>query len=370
MIAREPAAMSRLAVIWGVLPAPGWLALLLVLIGTLVTAWIWARRARRHIRHLEAEHARLTIVAHHAVSAVLFTDADWRVRWVNPGFTRIFGVQPHEVLGQPVTVSVPGMEEDTPLWRGLRQAGLARLVFKGDLNVKWEGRNIAMDVETHPLLDAKGKVREFIVLLHDISARRGVEEELRQTTLLQEAILNGTDHMIIATRPDGTIVAFNRGAERMSGYRAIELLHQKTPAVLHVPEEIVARAAELSRELGRPVAPGFEVFAAPANLDQSTEVEFSLVRKDGSRLPAMVLVTAMRDRAGAIIGYMGVARDITELKKSQDELARRESELRFLLNCLPIGVHWTYFKDGRAVAFDNDGTCRITGLTHEELQQP
>ena len=112
----------------------------------------------------------------------------------------------------------------------------------------------------------------------------------------------------------------------MSGYAAEEMIGRQTPAMLHLEAEIDARGEELTRVLGRPIA-GMDVFLEPARLGDETEHEWTCVRKDGSRLIVSLVVTAMRDSNGKIIGFMGIVRDITEPKRI--EAALRESETRF-----------------------------------------
>jgi PAS domain S-box-containing protein len=147
-----------------------------------------------------------------------------------------------------------------------------------------------------------------------MAAKEKGEAALRQAATLQKAILEGADYSIISTREDGVILTFNAAAERMLGYTAAEVVGRLTPGPFHDAQELAQRAAELSRELGRPIQPGFEVFVAKAQLGAPEEREWSYVRKDGSRFPVMLSVTALRGDAGRVIGFLGIARDITERK--------------------------------------------------------
>lgn len=143
---------------------------------------------------------------------------------------------------------------------------------------------------------------------------------------LHGAILDNAAHAIIATLPDGVITVFNRAAERMLGYRASELVGHFTPACFHDPEETAARAEIFSRELGLPLEPGFEVFVARTRLGLPNEFEWTYVRKDGSRFPVLLSITAMYGKDGTIEGFLGVALDITERRAA--EAAVRESAAR------------------------------------------
>ena len=152
-------------------------------------------------------------------------------------------------------------------------------------------------------------------------ARRRAEEALLVANRLQRAVLEGTVHSIIATDPSGLIKVFNAGAERMLGYARAEVIGRQTPAIIHDCAEVAARAAALSQEMGRTVEPGFEAFVARSRLGEVDEREWTYVRKDGSRLPVWLSVTALRDEAGAIAGFLGIASDLTERKQLEGNLA-------------------------------------------------
>lgn len=149
-------------------------------------------------------------------------------------------------------------------------------------------------------------------------ATRVAQEE----SIFQQAILSNAASAIIATTTEGIITHFNPTAEKMLGYRAEEMVGKLTPGVFHDGAEVVARAGELSRELGREIAPGFEVFVAKARAGESETREWTYVRKDGSRFPVLLSVSAIRDDAGRLTGFLGIARDITERKQSEAEIDR------------------------------------------------
>ena len=126
---------------------------------------------------------------------------------------------------------------------------------------------------------------------------------------LQNAILNSANFSSIATDEKGVIQIFNVGAERMLGYRAAEVVNRISPSDIHDPAEVMARARALSLELGTPIAPGFEALAFKASREIEDSYELTYIRKDGSRFPAVVSVTALRDAQNAIIGYLLIGTD-------------------------------------------------------------
>ena len=128
------------------------------------------------------------------------------------------------------------------------------------------------------------------------------QEALLKTGALQNAIFNSANFSSIATDAQGVIQIFNVGAERMLGYVASDVVNKITPADISDPQEVVARAEALSLELGTQITPGFEALAFKASRGIEDIYELSYIRKDGSRFPAVVSVTALRDAQEAIIG--------------------------------------------------------------------
>jgi PAS domain S-box-containing protein len=167
-----------------------------------------------------------------------------------------------------------------------------------------------------------------------------ITSELRQSerkfgTLVESAIA----FSIISTDIDGVIEVFSVGAERMLGYDTADMVGRQTPALIHVPEEIARRGAELGRELGREVS-GFAVFVEPALLGWEESREWTYVRRDGSTLPVRLTVTPIRDEHGAVTGFLGIAKDITAQKQTEQDLraakqradAASEAKSQFVAN--------------------------------------
>src|SRR5437762_7147732 len=145
--------------------------------------------------------------------------------------------------------------------------------------------------------------------VNDTSKIAGITELKRQKALLktgalQNAILTSANFSIIATDEKGIIQLFNVGAERMLGYRAAEVVDKISPSDIHDPQEVMARAQALSLELKTTIAPGFEALAFKASREIEDSYELTYIRKDGSRFPAIVSITALRDDTGRIIGYL------------------------------------------------------------------
>ena len=175
----------------------------------------------------------------------------------------------------------------------------------------------------------QGTVRDISDQREAAAKLAASEARLRGALALQTAIFNSASVSIIATDGNGLITAFNLAAERMLGYRAEEMINRETPAILHDPDEVHARAESLSIELGKVIAPGFEVFVAKARTGYPEEREWTYVRKDGTRLPVLLSVTPITDPQGGITGFLGIASDITErqAQEQRDRAALKEKEM-------------------------------------------
>ena len=150
------------------------------------------------------------------------------------------------------------------------------------------------------------------------------QEALLQAGALQRAIHNSANFSSIATDAKGVIQIFNVGAERMLGYMAAEVMNKITPADISDPQEVIARAEALSVELGTSITPGFEALVFKASRGIEDIYELTYIRKDGSRFPAVVSVTALRDAHNAIIGYLLIGTDNTARKLAEEALLRGE----------------------------------------------
>lgn len=164
-----------------------------------------------------------------------------------------------------------------------------------------------------------------LALLFGLTARkrsrevvRTLNHQLSESTELQQAILNSANFSIISTDVNGMIRLFSNGAHRMLGYLAGEVIARHTPGLLHDETEMAARAQQLSHELGTPIKPGFEVLVARARGGGADEQEWTYIRKDGSRFPVMVSVTALRDEQLVLAGFLCIAYDLTERKKVEN----------------------------------------------------
>ncbi len=172
---------------------------------------------------------------------------------------------------------------------------------------------------SHAIDATASALAEGALLNEEVNARQRL---LLKTGALQDAIFNSGNFSSIATDESGVIQIFNVGAERMLGYSAGEVVNRLTPADLSDPLELVDRARALSVELDTPIRPGFEALVSKAQRGIEDVYELTYIRRDGSRLPAVVSVTALEDAAEAVIGYLLIGTDNTERKQVEAERAR------------------------------------------------
>ena len=164
-------------------------------------------------------------------------------------------------------------------------------------------------------------------LQREITERQRVEAALRDSEELQRAILDSANYSIISTDVEGIIQSFNTTAQKWLGYTEAEVINFRTPAIIHDLKEVRARATELSQRLGRKIKPGFETFVALSLEGETNEQEWTYIRKDGSRFPIMLSVTALRDADHSLRGFVAIAGDITERKQAELALLQLKDDL-------------------------------------------
>ena len=316
------------------------------------------------------------------------TDEKGVIQLFNVGAERMLGYAAADVLDKitPADISDPqevivrakalSLELGTPI-----TPGFEALVFKASRGIediyeltyfRKDGSRFPAVVSVTALRDAQDAIIGYLLIGTDNTARKQAEEALLKAGALQNAIFNSANFSSIATDEKGVIQLFNVGAERMLGYTAAEVLNKITPADISDPQEVIVRAKALSVELGTPITPGFEALVFKASRGIEDIYELTYIRKDGSRFPAVVSVTALRDAQGAIIGYLLIGTDNTARKQveaDQKQLDQRlrdqqfytrsliESNIDALMTTNPSGIITDVNKQMEA----------LTGCTRDEL---
>ncbi len=295
---------------------------LVVLVGWIVHRETLARaRAEDALRDSE-DRFRLFAEGVHEYAIILLDQQGRVVSW-NAGAERMKGFKSEEILGRSFAAFYT--PEEVAAGNPVRELKLAAEQgrWEGDgWRVRANGTRFWANVLITALKDDAGNLRGFSKLTRDITARKQLEEGLFKAGALQRAIFNSANFSSIATDAQGIIQIFNVGAERMLGYTAAEVMNKITPADISDPGEVIARAAALSLELKTPIAPGFEALVFKASRGMEDIYELTYVRKDGSRFPAVVSVTALRDPQEAIIGYLLIGTDNTARKQAEEALLK------------------------------------------------
>jgi PAS domain S-box-containing protein len=308
----------------------------------------------------------------HLHSLVSVTDQAGRIVDANEGFCKISGYSRDELIGQTHRIVNSGVQ-NRAFWTDMWHTITAGQPWRGEIcNRTKEGALYWVDSIIAPYMAEDGHTKRYISIRSDITARKQAEEALLKAGALQNAIFNSANFSSIATDAKGVIQIFNVGAERMLGYTADEVVNKITPADISDPQEVIIRAEALSAELGTPIAPGFEALVFKASRGIEDIYELTYFRKDGSRFPAVVSVTALRDAQDAIIGYLLIGTDNTarqEVEAERQKLDQRlrdqqfytrsliESHIDALMTTDPLGIITDVNKQMEA----------LTGCTRDEL---
>ncbi|MDB5839523.1 MAG: hybrid sensor histidine kinase/response regulator [Herminiimonas sp.] len=206
----------------------------------------------------------------------------------------------------------------------------------------------------------------------DASSESRRQKSILKTGALQDAIFNSANFSSIATDEKGVIQIFNVGAQRMLGYAAADVINSITPAAISDPEELIARATALSLEFETEITPGFEALVFKASRGIEDIYELTYIRRDGSRFPAIVSVTALRDELENIIGYLLIGTDNTARKQVEAAQALLDQRLRdqqfYTRSLIESNLDALMMTNPQGIISDvNQQMIALTGRTRDEL---
>ncbi|MEM6299159.1 MAG: PAS domain S-box protein, partial [Bacteroidota bacterium] len=181
--------------------------------------------------------------------------------------------------------------------------------------------------------DKTGSPTQIIGTVKDFTENKEKEREIARLNAYQNAIIENAGFAIIVTAPeDGTILVFNKQAERDLGYKAEELVNKKSPAILHIEEEVLAHTNRINEEFDAGITPSVDTFHYKSRVTGLPDInEWTYVRKDGSKYPVQLAVNAVQNEEGEIIAYLGISEDITERKRNEDRLQTQTDVLNKLI---------------------------------------
>jgi PAS domain S-box-containing protein len=313
--------------------------------------------------------------------ASIATDARGLIQIFNAGAERMLGYAAAEVVNEIMLADLSdpleliarakalSQELGTPVMPGFDALALKAARGIEDLYeltyFRKDGSRFPAIVSVTALRDGQGGIIGYLLIGTDNTARKQAEEALLKAGALQSAIFNSANFSSIATDAKGVIQIFNVGAERMLGYTALEVMNKITPADISDPQEVIARAEALSVELGTPITPGFEALVFKASRGIEDIYELTYFRKDGSRFPAIVSVTALRDDQDTIIGYLLIGTDNTARKQAEEALLKAGALQSAIFNSANFSSIATDAKG--VIQIFNVGAERMLGYTAAEV---
>ncbi|WP_192459118.1 PAS domain S-box protein [Musicola keenii] len=303
------------------------------------------RRADR--KQLQQERSKLEMIVESSPDGIIGKDTQGIIISWNSGAERLFGYMRDEVIGLPLAELI------IPERLKSEEPDILRRVCAGETISAFEtvrhrkdGSEFMVSATISPIRAPDGRVIGVSKTVRDISLQKEAERriynlntelerqvrqrtaELAEVNLLFRTVLSAAhEFCIIATDLHGVITFFNKGAVQMLGYSEEEVVGKATPAIFHDIQELASRSHELTLTYGETIR-GFEVFSYKALQNQAEHHEWTYVRKDGGRFPVNLVVTAMRDERDQLMGYLGVAADITQQRQAQEALekAKRQAD--------------------------------------------
>src|SRR3954451_25237026 len=316
------------------------------------------------------------------------TDAEGVIQIFNVGAERMLGYTAAEVVNRITPADISDPQEVIARAKALSEElgtpiapGFEALVFKASRGIediyeltyfRKDGTRFPAVVSVTALRDAQDAIIGYLLIGTDNTARKQAEDALLKAGALQSAIFNSANFSSIATDAKGVIQIFNVGAERMLGYTAGDVMNQITPADISDPQEVIARAKALSVELGTPITPGFDALVFKASRGIEDIYELTYIRKDGSRVPAIVSVTALGNDHGEIIGYLLIGTDNTARKRVEAEQQKLDQRLRdqhfYTRSLIESNIDALMATDPSGIITDvNKQMEALTGSTRDEL---
>lgn len=312
-------------------------------------------------REVMAHQSRISAVVESSADGIISTNMDGVVVSWNSGAERILGYSKVEAIGNyvvellvPNDLRYEAQEAITNLKKSRKPKSIeTRRITKS-------GSEIPVSITLSPILDANKNIIGVSKNIRDISERKKAEAkifelnsnlesevkarttELRELNLLLNDVLSASSEVsIIATDLNGVIKLFNKGAERMLGYSADEVVGKVTPVGFHDEIEIDKQRIEIFEAMGATISDSLGVLIHRALQGDFESKEWTYIHKDGSTRPVSLVVTLMKDGENNIVGYLGMAMDITEQKSNQQALIYARDQLLMAAEVAQLGI-WSW----------------------------
>ncbi|MGA2917626.1 PAS domain S-box protein [Methanoregula sp.] len=284
-------------------------------------------------------------------------DHPGRFVWANPAFLDMFGIGSLGELLKYHMVEIYADPADRDLIiADLRKDGCAKNPLLRARKI--DGTPLFVSLTSHVKRNTGGAIEWIDGTVENITDL--VHAKAQSWELMAAASSYG----IITTDREGVITAFNVGAERMLGYRPVEVTGRATPLVILTGTEIAARSRKLSDELGKPVI-GFDVFSVPARISGSDEREWTCIRKDGTHISVSLSVAPLKDTGSSITGYLFVAQEITAKKRVEESFRVASLQMSGVIYNLPDPT-FAIDREGKVIAW-NRAIEELTGVRAVEI---
>jgi PAS domain S-box-containing protein len=299
-------------------------------------------------KRTEEENKKLAMVAQKTNNAVIITDARGITEWVNEGFTRISGYSIEEIIGKKPGALLQGAQTDSDTIRTMREAIDAKKGFNVEIvNYSKQGKPYWMQLDVQSILDDKGSVQQFIAIQTDITALKQAEQLLS----FQSNILYHVKDSVIVTDLSGVVTYYNKGAEEIFGYTAEEMIGNTLHNIYPELPDPQVRTQTIDRILQ----------------GNDFDGEWLGKHKSGELVWVHVVTTLMRDTRGVVTGMIGVAKDITDRKKTEQKLTESEAYLRSILDAT-VQTYFLIDSSYQIIKFNQSAANAVKFTYHKELQ--
>ena len=302
--ATMPAGRSNSVLVSGLLVTVFFAAALGIAMGLRARA---ERRAASMGSAFRRSEARAQTIVAHTAEGILTVDASGQLLSANPAVEAMLGIDAHRLMGRPIGSVLPLPLEE------LKAVGASETLRRDLACRREDGREIQIRAAASVML-VDGQ-RGYVVMVSDLTEHAQAEQAAARVAQLNTAILQSAPFMVISSDKEGVIQSVNAATERMLWYRRDELVGRSVFDTILLPEDLVTHAAQASLDLGMTVPP--RAVGARALRGLADESEWTLLRKDGSALPVNMALAAMRDARGLPTGFVGIAYDISERKRSE-----------------------------------------------------
>ncbi len=282
------------------------------------------------IRRKNIEFKEIENYFNKALDLICIAGDDGFFKKINPSFTEVLGYSENELLDRPFA-SLIHPEDVDQTSREIQKlvAGGKIISFINRFKTK-KGNYVHLSWNA----DIDKDSGNMFAVARDVTSEIIKTDEIVNLNIFQNTVLDGADYSIIATDKDGTITAFNKGAQSLLGYSKEEVIGKTSPAIFHDINEVVERSKELSEELKTKIEPGFEVFVAKAKSGGADINEWTYITKTGQSIPVELSITALFNSKNEITGYLGIGKNLTDQKNKIAEIERLKNDLDFEIKAI------------------------------------